>query len=1171
MYQRMQRTIHISILLGILLFTNTIFAQGLNESWEKIQQSYNEADYDAVLADLPAFISTLESNAMNDKLILPYFYMGIAQLHKGLLPDAETSFDKAREYATQTGQTQLIGAIDNDRMKTLMDLAEKLKNEDPSLAEQFYDAIIKTAKEQNNATILVASHYTKAVLVANQNRSLDAITELEQAMPNLSSVNPSQAQLVDAVKSMLYQLYIQEGMTDKAANLNSGEGESGKIDAAIRFAQDMQNNGNYTDADAKLLEVQNLILQEKDAEFVENFLKMRLSLLRNVGAFSSSPDTLNAIINNIANLSLNDSKTPFIIGKLYVLVCLETGRLDDAHRIMNSMTTQINDGSFPQNLTANYYLLKGDVAYLEGAFKDAIAAYNQVITDITAITPAEKLALFNNNGLAHYKTGEYEKSLEFLNLLYDNATDENMLDYKIQADLNAGIVLIKQTEFEKALDRFKRAREEATTSKKTNLEIMANLRLAETYRFLGFDKISDETFRNVKRKYRELENPHTRIQLANALAAYEKSVGDIESAKKYLEDSFQLSKQIGLLSASISTATKLADIYLLEENTKDALDLYAYSYDFLEDEGILQERIFVLLKMGQCYTLQNKFDSSFIYIDKAINNLVFNYSGDYLTVDLTDMKDIYLFAISLTSLSNSHYLEGLKNNDIKLILKAFDEIERAVDILEKNFYSQMLAQKRSSEEWNKNINSFHLYIEIANTLYKQIQDKTYLAKAFNTNEKLRSQTFILEVGQQLVSRINDPAAQELALLTESQDITESSVMTLDLTNGVSSTRGLTVKKDKSKNVFGEQDKYDQLVSGLKETKSSVASLVSINTLTLSAVQDFLTPDDLLINYLVSDNTLYIFGINNQDAVLEEVSISESELSKMVETYREYIQNPMSDEYQTLSAELYNILITPVEELINGKELILIPSGKLHNLPFGSLINNGSFLTASNAITIIPNASFFQFVRESQTLSSKPSLLLVGNPINPSSVEMPQLPGAESEVLAIKKIYPQATVLVRDDATEYDIKRAISGYEIAHFACHGLFNYDYPLLSALALAENQTDDGRWELHEIYNVDMSHTNLVIMSACETGLAQIKKNDDMVGLVRGFLNAGVPSVIASLWKVDDNATFKLMSRFYHYLSLGFNKAEALKRSQNELIESPNFNHPFYWAAFGLNGYGK
>jgi len=172
---------------------------------------------------------------------------------------------------------------------------------------------------------------------------------------------------------------------------------------------------------------------------------------------------------------------------------------------------------------------------------------------------------------------------------------------------------------------------------------------------------------------------------------------------------------------------------------------------------------------------------------------------------------------------------------------------------------------------------------------------------------------------------------------------------------------------------------------------------------------------------------------------------------------------------------------------------------------------------------------------------------------------------------IKNIYPSSAVYLGNEASESRAKLSMGEYEIIHIACHGLFNYEFPLLSSLVLSPDKDNDGFLQVHELYNLNLANTNLVILSACETGLAEIKKNDDLIGLVRGFLYAGVPSTVASLWKVDDYATSLLMSNFHLLLKLGSSKSQALRKAQLQLIKNAETSHPFFWAAFVLYGNSK
>jgi hypothetical protein len=152
---------------------------------------------------------------------------------------------------------------------------------------------------------------------------------------------------------------------------------------------------------------------------------------------------------------------------------------------------------------------------------------------------------------------------------------------------------------------------------------------------------------------------------------------------------------------------------------------------------------------------------------------------------------------------------------------------------------------------------------------------------------------------------------------------------------------------------------------------------------------------------------------------------------------------------------------------------------------------------------------------------------------------------------------------------------LSRYRIIHFATHGLLNSQHPELSGVVLSlvdeEGRSQDGFLRLHDIYNLKLG-ADLVVLSACKTGLGKDIKGEGLVGLTRGFLYAGAPRVVASLWKVDDRATAELMKLFYQrMLRDGLRPAAALRRAQIDMQKQPRWAAPYYWAGFTLQGEWK
>jgi CHAT domain-containing protein len=183
---------------------------------------------------------------------------------------------------------------------------------------------------------------------------------------------------------------------------------------------------------------------------------------------------------------------------------------------------------------------------------------------------------------------------------------------------------------------------------------------------------------------------------------------------------------------------------------------------------------------------------------------------------------------------------------------------------------------------------------------------------------------------------------------------------------------------------------------------------------------------------------------------------------------------------------------------------------------------------------------------------------------------------QQEAAAVAGLFPkERLLLVGDRATEAAFKTSAGRYDVLHLATHGYFNRFNPLLSGLELEPDAKEDGRLEVHEILGLRLA-ARLVVLSACDTALgggyfSEVPSGDDIVGLTRAFLFAGSPSVVASLWAVNDRSTMGLMGGFYGRLS-GQDKATALAASQRDLIaRGGRYAHPYFWGAFVLVGQMK
>jgi CHAT domain-containing protein len=176
------------------------------------------------------------------------------------------------------------------------------------------------------------------------------------------------------------------------------------------------------------------------------------------------------------------------------------------------------------------------------------------------------------------------------------------------------------------------------------------------------------------------------------------------------------------------------------------------------------------------------------------------------------------------------------------------------------------------------------------------------------------------------------------------------------------------------------------------------------------------------------------------------------------------------------------------------------------------------------------------------------------------VEDSTIPEISREVEQVRTTFADALVLTGDQATRSAVVRHAEGCGVLHIASHARFRSDNPMLSCLRLA-----DGELTFYDVYSLRLS-ADLVVLSGCNTGAVAVGSGDELLGLMRGFLYAGAPSLLISMWAADDSATASLMRDFYSGLNSGASKRDALRTAQ--LASLDRERHPYFWAPFTLIG---
>ena len=306
---------------------------------------------------------------------------------------------------------------------------------------------------------------------------------------------------------------------------------------------------------------------------------------------------------------------------------------------------------------------------------------------------------------------------------------------------------------------------------------------------------------------------------------------------------------------------------------------------------------------------------------------------------------------------------------------------------------------------------------------------------------------------------------------------------------------------------------------------------------------------------------------------------------------------LSRDQKTSWRALYQLLIEPIRAHLpaRGGRLTIVPHGPLFQLSFAALQNPaGRYLVEDYELHFAPAISALAFTDRLQQLNNANAAgpwAIVGNPSKLPVVgkqPLAPLPGAAREIASIAALAPKGKAVRLDGAaaTEGSLEKVLgqSRPSVLHFATHGFVFDDAaipPFLALTASGSSPSEDGRLTLNEVYNLKLS-ANLVVLSACRTGSGRVS-SDGIIGLTRGFFYAGAPSVMATYWDVNDEATSILMSSFYRAYARAGAKSRSLRSAQLALLADLRAGrvaitvggrkvtlpeHPLLWAAFFLSG---
>ncbi|MFN0047974.1 MAG: CHAT domain-containing protein [Cytophagales bacterium] len=412
-----------------------------------------------------------------------------------------------------------------------------------------------------------------------------------------------------------------------------------------------------------------------------------------------------------------------------------------------------------------------------------------------------------------------------------------------------------------------------------------------------------------------------------------------------------------------------------------------------------------------------------------------------------------------------------------------------------------------------------------------------------------------------------------------------------------------IKKQVAQKLFESNRSYESLLASFSKDFPKYHDLkYDVGVVSVAQLQKFLPDTSMLISYLISKDNLYIISVSKTNIDIIKKPYDGS-LERWVRAFRNGILLRIDEVYYANAYDIYNYLIPPnIPNTI--KNIIIVPDGPIHFVPFEALLDKNANETSTyKNLPFLVNKYAFSYTYAANLVyrifnnpkTAKPKAPLDGyalapinfkyqstDTLNNQIINYPSLVGTESEIVALNAIFSvTGKSFIYDmykDASETKLNEMTPGnFQYLHLATHGFTSDANPDQSGILLHQNnRKEDGMLLAGEIYNINLN-AEMVVLSACETGLGKTSFGEGLVGMGRSLLYAGAKNLTLSLWTVSDEATNTLMAKFYSYIiplnvpsavdkSLSY--AAYLRKAKLDLVHSDNFSHPYYWAPFILQG---
>jgi CHAT domain-containing protein len=834
---------------------------------------------------------------------------------------------------------------------------------------------------------------------------------------------------------------------------------------------------------------------------------------------------------------------------------------EEALALLRAMQDQKGIAMTLTNLGTIY----GDLGRLQEArisFEDALQIYTQ-LQDQQGIS-----YVFGNLGQLALYSGDSQQALQFLEQSLH--IKQTLADVRGQANtlINIGTAYKNLGDFQHALTLYYQARELYRQLQDQYGEAVALSSLGTTYEDLGDLNHALELFeQSVALKKLESAPMPLAIALTN-LASLLIKKHQFAEAQTYLQEGLQIVAEQGSFLAQAHIYGQLGVLYLRQERLAEALQACTQSLTLYEQAGSPKGVLEAYDSIGAVHLQRGQFQEALSYYENAFR----------LAKDLNDPQTLWKVQYRLGQIALN---SGDETQALTYFIAAADTLEQMRGYL----HTPELRQQFAHADLNP-------YPQIIRILLRRqaVKDALWYLERF----KARTLLEIVAYGEPQLQTAPALLQEEQYLLARIRYLSET--LRPDTSGGGAENH--QVAASIAHELFQAKAQYEQVLMQVKLAYPEYYQLKTVDAAEIRRLMEqacaLIEPDVLFLEYFVDDDALHIWTIDGQNIRHTAAPVAAETLVASIITLRTELRQYFSPRVYPLLYQLYTWLLEPVASALEGKTTIgVIPFQALHFVPFSALMQSPwrpdqqseialpAYLIERYAVVTLPSLSLLPVVRErsrnnqQHTHISPPHYILgLGNATN-------DLPGAEQEILTITRDAPDSEGYTGENATKQRLFEEAGKYQIVHVATHGVYDKQHPLFSYLEFAS-----ASLYAREIFGLRL-WANLVTLSGCETLLPQqvqgedlsaLVGGDELVGFIRAFMYAGTPSVLSSLWRVNDAATQELMGTFYHELPQ-FGKAKALQHACQTVLRSTlqvgrrrpramMLIHPFFWSSFVLVG---